>query len=66
MCLTEEINVTVYIALLGDMIVIHHKEEDGWWYGAINGKKGIFPATYVEELIPSAGKSLIVDEETSL
>ncbi|XP_062972504.1 nostrin [Elgaria multicarinata webbii] len=50
----------------GDMIVIHHKEEDGWWYGSINGKKGIFPATYVEELLPSADKSLTVDEETSL
>ncbi|KAJ7345676.1 hypothetical protein JRQ81_001626 [Phrynocephalus forsythii] len=26
----------------GDMIVIHHKEEDGWWYGSLNGKQGIF------------------------
>ncbi|XP_033022421.1 nostrin isoform X1 [Lacerta agilis] len=49
----------------GDVIEIHQKEEDGWWYGSLNGKIGIFPATYVEELIPSTTKSLTEDDETS-
>ncbi|XP_034989068.1 nostrin isoform X2 [Zootoca vivipara] len=49
----------------GDVIEIHQKEEDGWWYGSLNGKIGIFPATYVEELIPSTTKSLNEDDETS-
>ncbi|KAF7248230.1 Nostrin, partial [Varanus komodoensis] len=50
----------------GDVIVIHRKEEDGWWYGSINEKRGIFPATYVEEFIPPTAKSLTVEDETSL
>lgn len=32
----------------GDLINIHDKQEDGWWLGELNGKVGIFPATYVE------------------
>ncbi|XP_068101694.1 nostrin [Hyperolius riggenbachi] len=33
----------------GDQIIIHKRSEDGWWFGTLNGKKGFFPATYVEE-----------------
>ncbi|KAG9477279.1 hypothetical protein GDO78_002591 [Eleutherodactylus coqui] len=33
-----------------DCILIHRKDDCGWWYGALNGKKGYFPATYVEEI----------------
>ncbi|XP_053327493.1 nostrin [Spea bombifrons] len=32
----------------GDHVLVHRKDEDGWWYGTINGKKGYFPAAYVE------------------
>jgi len=32
----------------GDIINIHHKQEDGWWAGECEGKEGIFPETYVE------------------
>ncbi|KAM9305973.1 nostrin [Gastrophryne carolinensis] len=32
----------------GDVIIIH-KKEDEWWQGTLNGRKGYFPATYVEE-----------------
>ncbi|XP_060634507.2 nostrin [Anolis sagrei] len=48
----------------GDVIVIHHKEEDGWWYGSVKGKRGIFPGTYVEEEPPSSGMGLNGDEES--
>ncbi|KAH0621452.1 hypothetical protein JD844_022792 [Phrynosoma platyrhinos] len=50
----------------GDVIAIHHKEEDGWWYGSVNGKSGIFPATYVEEIPPSCHMGLNANEKTSL
>lgn len=33
----------------GDMVIIHKKSDDGWWYGSLNGKKGFFPSAYVEE-----------------
>uniref|UniRef100_A0A3Q2C995 Osteoclast-stimulating factor 1 n=1 Tax=Cyprinodon variegatus TaxID=28743 RepID=A0A3Q2C995_CYPVA len=33
-----------------DVLDIYKKEENGWWVGALNGKKGHFPSTYVEEL----------------
>lgn len=38
----------------GDLIDIYTKGEAGWWFGKLNGKKGHFPATYVEEL-PMSG-----------
>lgn len=34
----------------GDLLDIHKKEENGWWFGTLNGKMGHFPSTYVEEL----------------
>uniref|UniRef100_A0A8C2YKG8 Nostrin n=1 Tax=Chinchilla lanigera TaxID=34839 RepID=A0A8C2YKG8_CHILA len=39
----------------GDIVTIHEKKEEGWWFGSLNGKKGHFPAAYVEELPPKAG-----------
>ncbi|XP_071977905.1 nostrin [Engystomops pustulosus] len=33
-----------------DCVIVHRKTDDGWWYGTINGKKGYFPSTYVEEI----------------
>lgn len=36
---------------VGDIINIHDKQEDGWWLGEFKGQVGIFPATYVEDLI---------------
>ncbi|XP_006867098.1 PREDICTED: nostrin [Chrysochloris asiatica] len=38
----------------GDIVAIHEKKEEGWWFGSLNGKKGHFPAAYVEELPPNA------------
>uniref|UniRef100_W5MNP9 Osteoclast-stimulating factor 1 n=2 Tax=Lepisosteus oculatus TaxID=7918 RepID=W5MNP9_LEPOC len=34
----------------GDVLNIHQKDDSGWWYGSLRGKKGHFPSTYVEEL----------------
>ncbi|XP_068560342.1 nostrin [Cebidichthys violaceus] len=34
----------------GDLLDIYGKEENGWWFGKLHGKKGHFPSTYVEEL----------------
>ncbi|XP_062056248.1 nostrin [Lepus europaeus] len=39
----------------GDIVIIHEKKEEGWWFGSLNEKKGHFPAAYVEELPSSAG-----------
>ncbi|EFB23779.1 hypothetical protein PANDA_004644, partial [Ailuropoda melanoleuca] len=39
----------------GDIVTIYRKQEEGWWFGSLNGKKGHFPASYVEELPSSAG-----------
>ena len=34
----------------GDLINVHHKQEDGWWVGECENTTGIFPATYVETI----------------
>nr|XP_046259210.1 nostrin [Scatophagus argus] len=34
----------------GDLLDIYIKEDNGWWFGELNGKKGHFPSAYVEEL----------------
>lgn len=33
----------------GDRINIYEKLGDGWWEGELNGARGIFPSTYVQE-----------------
>lgn len=40
-----------FIFVLGDLIDVHIKQEDGWWIGAIKDRVGTFPATYVEEIV---------------
>lgn len=42
---------TYTFAFSGDLIDVHTKQEDGWWVGAIKDHIGIFPATYVEEIV---------------
>ncbi|KAF6115293.1 nitric oxide synthase trafficking [Phyllostomus discolor] len=39
---------------IGDIVMIHKKQDGGWWFGSLNGKKGHFPAAYVEELPSNA------------
>lgn len=34
----------------GDIVTLHEKKEEGWWFGSLKGKKGHFPAAYVEQL----------------
>lgn len=43
--------------LAGDIVTLHEKKEEGWWFGSLNGKKGHFPAAYVEELPSKAGNA---------
>ncbi|XP_047402649.1 nostrin isoform X2 [Sciurus carolinensis] len=42
----------------GDIVTLHEKKEEGWWFGSLNGKKGHFPAAYVEELPLKPGKTV--------
>ncbi|KAL7881880.1 hypothetical protein AOLI_G00087290 [Acnodon oligacanthus] len=34
----------------GDLLDVLLKDDSGWWYGELNGERGHFPSTYVEEL----------------
>ncbi|NP_001107076.1 nostrin [Danio rerio] len=34
----------------GDVLEIFEKDDTGWWFGELNGQRGLFPSTYVEEL----------------
>ncbi|KAK2849957.1 hypothetical protein Q7C36_008740 [Tachysurus vachellii] len=34
----------------GDLLDILRKDNSGWWYGELNGKRGHFPYNYVKEL----------------
>lgn len=31
----------------GDIITVTDKTDENWWEGTLNGRKGLFPATYV-------------------
>lgn len=33
-----------------DLITILTKDNEGWWTGMLNGRRGLFPANYVEEV----------------
>ncbi|CAH1991868.1 unnamed protein product [Acanthoscelides obtectus] len=37
---------------VGDIIDIIGEEEEGWWRGTLNGKEGVFPSNFVEEIVP--------------
>lgn len=41
----DELNLNV-----GDIIDIIGEEEEGWWRGVLNGKEGVFPSNFVEEI----------------
>ncbi|XP_078465338.1 nostrin [Lampetra planeri] len=34
----------------GEILNIHRKDPDGWWFGEVNGQEGLFPALYVQEI----------------
>jgi growth factor receptor-binding protein 2 len=31
----------------GDIVIVTDKSDDNWWEGTVNGRSGMFPATYV-------------------
>lgn len=41
----DELNLKV-----GDIISVVGEEEEGWWRGILNGKEGVFPSNFVEEI----------------
>uniref|UniRef100_A0A3P8W0W5 Osteoclast-stimulating factor 1 n=1 Tax=Cynoglossus semilaevis TaxID=244447 RepID=A0A3P8W0W5_CYNSE len=42
----------------GDILDTYTKEQNGWWFGKLNGKTGHFPSAYVEELHVSSDITL--------
>lgn len=43
----------------GDVIMVTSTQvddDDGWWEGVLNGKKGVFPSIVVEETTPPVDK----------
>jgi len=34
----------------GDVIIVVDRSDQNWWRGTCNGKEGMFPAPYVQEL----------------
>lgn len=47
----DELNLKV-----GDIIDIIGEEEEGWWRGLLNGKVGVFPSNFVEEITPALNR----------
>lgn len=33
----------------GDLITIIHRNDDGWFEGLLDGRRGLFPGNYVDE-----------------
>lgn len=48
---------------LGDIVDILGEEEEGWWRGVLNGKEGVFPSNFVEEIFPETAKCLVNSQE---
>ncbi|KAK5649179.1 hypothetical protein RI129_000208 [Pyrocoelia pectoralis] len=46
----DELNLSI-----GDVITILGEEEEGWWRGVLNGKEGVFPSNFVEEIKSKPG-----------
>ncbi|KAJ8937353.1 hypothetical protein NQ314_011898 [Rhamnusium bicolor] len=59
----DELNLNV-----GDVISIIGEEEEGWWRGTLNGKQGVFPSNFVEEIVvqPPRPKPTNREDITSL
>lgn len=55
----DELNLNV-----GDVIDIVGEVEEGWWKGTLNGKEGVFPSNFVEEIASQPTPSL--REEASI
>lgn len=41
---------------IGDVVDILGEAEEGWWRGVLNGKEGVFPSNFVEEIVPDLPK----------
>ncbi|GAA56668.1 nostrin [Clonorchis sinensis] len=38
-----------YLDISGDIVSIYRKDNELWWFGELNGTKGRFPVSHVEE-----------------
>ncbi|XP_043204297.1 SH3 domain-containing kinase-binding protein 1-like isoform X9 [Amphibalanus amphitrite] len=47
---------------LNDIIDVLEDVEPGWWKGSLNGKVGVFPSNFVEELPPLPADADVVQE----
>lgn len=41
----------------GQRIAVIEKQESGWWMGEMEGRRGLFPATYVRDLASSTSSA---------
>jgi SH3 domain len=41
----------------GDEIVVINEVLEGWWMGELNGKRGLFPTTHVDVLVPGSRRA---------
>ena len=48
----------------GDIIQVLNQEDEGWWEGLCNGKKGVFPSNFVQLIEDSMEKKLPTPLET--
>ena len=39
--------------IIGDVIQVHRRWNDGWWEGTLQGKRGIFPSNYAIPNVPT-------------
>jgi len=58
---TNEDELTIKV---DDIITILKQEEEGWWEGEFNGKRGVFPNNFVEELPADATEDLAAGGNT--
>jgi SH3 domain-containing kinase-binding protein 1 len=49
----------------GDIVTVTSQEDDGWWEGELNGKSGMFPSNFVEEL-PDDGSAASGSESAAV
>lgn len=50
---------------VGDIVDILGEEEEGWWRGILNGREGVFPSNFVEEISQDGSKHMANNQDDS-